>query len=264
MRENRVEFFKLEKGIEQEIMKCRRVVNLYLPTLRRGSSMISMNCRTDAIHCHKINMLLDSELLRKIPAPVYCIPGMSMIQFRMYVQGRGTAPNHGQVSLFAFVMHRGTIIRIANTHDTGNTETLDEVSAVPWEEWGPSSTRWSGPDETDTAWMSGIAGQRQVFITGDRKRRIYVRDYNINTVNAEIARLEREGQLHKVTIFTKESITSHQECFEDDIRSALSFVETESDQDFEYDGVLMDEEHIIGLTVSNCLQQFRVCSPIET
>ncbi|EJD04836.1 uncharacterized protein FOMMEDRAFT_166601 [Fomitiporia mediterranea MF3/22] len=258
MRENAIEFLRL-KG-EAGLVTCRWIGKLALPPLRRGSSLISMNCRTDAIRGQapgpstpKRDRQLTSApsgTSKRAVAPVRCDPDKTIVQFRMYIQGGGAAPNVGHVSLFAFVAHRGDLLRIAeadNKTESGSSSPT-EVVATPWDSWGPRSTRWSGNDETDTAWMAGVAGQRQIYITGDRPRRIHVRDYNSATVRKALSPAGIERRQDRVKVVTGEIVTARQGCFVNDVHSSLPFVEVVSDQTFEYDGVLMDESHVIGLT----------------
>lgn len=258
MRENAIEFLRLSKDGEE--IRCRWIAKLALPTLRRGSSLISMNCRTDAVRSQAPGPSLskpDSHPTsagtpeRNVP-PVHCADDKSIIQFRMYLQGTGGTPAVGHVSLFAFTTHRGELLRTAmrDCIQPGLTSP-NGLTAIPWELWGPNLTRWSGSDETDTAWMAGVAGQRQIYITGDRPRRIHVRDYNATTVRKEL--LKTGSQQTRIKVVSEETVTAHQGCFEANVRSSLPFVEVISENTYEYDGVLMDEHHVVGLTVSRSL-----------
>ncbi|KAL5478958.1 hypothetical protein ACEPAI_2245 [Sanghuangporus weigelae] len=254
MRENVIEFLRLNS--DEEEVRCRWIAKLALPTLRRGSSLISMNCRTDAVRSQAPGPTLPEQgshstsvgtSKHNIP-PVRCVDDKSIIQFRMYLQGTGGTPTVGHVSLFAFTAHRGELLRTAEKDRDGSGSTSpNELVAKPWDSWGPSLTRWSGSDETDTAWMAGVAGQRQIYITGDRPRRIHVRDYNAATVRKELLRAGTDSHQSRVTVISEETVAAHQGCFEDDVRSSLPFVEVVSERTYEYDGVLMDEHHVVGL-----------------
>ncbi|THH03696.1 hypothetical protein EW145_g6075 [Phellinidium pouzarii] len=251
MRDNTIEFLSLVvPHAENERTRCRWVGKLALPALRRGSSLVSISCRTDAVRDCVVGVSaaardsgssLRSRSHRR--APVRCAPEKALVQFRMYLQGS----REGHISLFTFVAHRGELLRIVNSSgfSTSTTEPTPLI-AKPWDTWGPQATRWSDANETDTAWMAGNAGQRQVFITRDRPRHIRVRNYNAAAVRKVSMSTQRKVE-RRVKAVTGESITAHQDCFLNDIRSALPFFEISSEQTFDYDGVLMDEEHIIGL-----------------
>ena len=263
MRDNTIEFLRLVNDRDETApVSCRWIGKLGLPALQRGSSLISMNCRTDAIRNRDPGMAIfqnngqsapePSGTRKHVFAPVHCDPDKAIVQFRMYLQGGGMAPNVGHVSLFAFVAHRGELLRIIEANQSGlGSASSSEVATVAWDTWGPRSTRWSGTDETDTAWMAGVAGQRQIYITGDRPRRIHVRDYNTVAVRRELLNVERQGHQGRRRVVNGEQITAHQGCFASNVRSALPFVEVESAQTSDYDGVLMDENHVIGLTVNS-------------
>ncbi|KAH8114992.1 hypothetical protein DFH11DRAFT_1508158 [Phellopilus nigrolimitatus] len=245
MRENAIELFKLKKeGTDEEVMHCRRIGKLELPTLKPGSSLVSVSCRTDAIRSGKRSSSASSASSEYIVAnqnrgaPMHCAPDEALVHFRMYLQGPDVQ-NADHVSLFTFVAHRGELLRAVRS---------DGTMAKPWRAWGPKVTRWSGCDELDTAWLAGIAGQRQVFLAGEGPRHIHVRDYNAVAVRKALADNRRGANQRQMRLVTEESVTAHEDCFSEDVRSALPFVEISSEQKFNYDAVLMDEEHIIGLT----------------
>ena len=252
LRHNDLEIMRLVGSNNANTENAIRMVNkLALPALRTGCSLVSMTCRTDSVHVSDkkwYREVADSSI-RSAPScsrrPIRvenvlrCDPNKSLVQFKMYIQNDNLNP--GQVANFSFVTHRETLLHCADL-------SLDfqggiDFQGVPWNAWGPHTTRWSSSDEIDEAWSASVAGQRQAVVVGEQPRRFRVRDYNVKLLR----RVDRESQTRVVT----ESIaTPHQMCFLEDIRSSLPYVEMESDRKYSYDGVLIDETSIIGLTVS--------------
>jgi hypothetical protein len=172
----------------------------------------------------------------------------------MYLQ-RNPAPE-GHVTYFSFVTHRHSILDHACTSTLGvSHEEAVNMNAVPWDAWGPKATRWSGADEADAGWTSSVAGQRHIILAGERPQALRVRDFNTLTMRRALlgshALMESPAETRDtVTVVGDESVTPHQGCFADDIRSSLPYVESITGESFDYDGVLIDEDHVIGLTVS--------------
>lgn len=250
MREQSIEFFELVQD------NCRCTGKLGLPQLREGCSLASISCRTDFVRdrAEKLEFVPASEadediqlpLFKFRKPPVHSLPEKALVQFRMYLQAQG---GEDSFVLFTFVAHREDLLGALNLGH-GSAESGD-ISVIPWREWGPDATRWNDANETDTAWRAAVAGQRQILISRDRPRHIRVRDYNRPAVQKMlIASRANSSNQGRCKVVIEESTTSHQGCFQSDIRSSLPYVEVSSAETFDYDGVLMDEEHIIGLTVS--------------
>lgn len=256
MRDKTIEVFELAVSKNDDgIIQCKCIGKLGLPELREGCSLASISCRTDSVrdHAGKVSTVPASgaeegsqpPLFKLRKPPVHCLPERALVQFRMYLQAQ-----HGddQVALFTFVTHREDLLGALNL---GRSPTEgDQINLIPWQVWGPSSTRWNDANETDTAWSAAVAGQRQIVISRDRPRHIRVRNYNRLAVRREHNALSagRSDQGRR-RVVVEESTTAHQGCFQNDIQSSLPYVEVSSEGTFDYDGVLMDEEHIIGLKV---------------
>ena len=241
--ENVVEFVRMNKARDSNTSPpCLSIGKLGLPDLRDRSALRSVSCRTDTIRTSATSDA-DANVTHRSRAPAYCDPDKAIIQFRMYV--RGEDADDDDVTLFAFVACRGDLLRLVHSvfKETNGSRPLR------WEQWGPHLTRWSGTEETDTAWTGGIAGQRQIFISGDRPCRIHIRDFNPATVKRAETRTLPLGT-ESVRLHKEPGIVAHQNCFKENIYSTLPYVETQSEQRFNYDGVLIDDEHAIGLIVS--------------
>lgn len=253
-----------------------KIGSLCLPDLRPGSTIFSMTCWTDDIHTaqpdsrsssssspaiHITSSLSPSSGQYMYPAgPVpfkqyqsflRCQPDKTLVQFRVYVQG-ADSPVPGHVSHFSFVAHRGDLLRIVREgHGRVTRRGDDRILGVSWEAWGPCYTRWSGVDVADAAWMASVSGQRQAIVSGDDHQKIRIRDYNENTVRKHLLHLVDNIQSHVVIAPTT---TAHQGCFAEDIRSSLPYVESVSSQEYDYDAIQIDNNHIIGVKVSDSVE----------
>ncbi len=183
----------------------------------------------------------------------HCRPDKALVQFRAYIRTGGTLPAENMI-YFSFVVHREVILHLAREGAWKNgVQDANLIHAVPWHEWGPKATRWGGEDEADAAWMANIAGQRNVVNSGHDPRPICVRDYNVFSVNRMLSsshlQADKKTIKQAIKVVVEESTTAHQDCFLDDIRSSLPYVEYTSSAHFSFDVVLICDEHIIGLTV---------------
>ena len=129
------------------------------------------------------------------------------------------------------------------------TETETRASAldvrppvvVPWMVWGPRATRWFHTDDIPTRWITTSAGQRcVVYSEGDGRQvkpSLTLFDFNVGSPS----RPARSGS---------EPSEIRGEMFVDPVSSSLPF-ETFTLRDLPvFDGVLMDEERLLGLRVS--------------
>lgn len=228
--------------------RCVCIGRLGLPPLREGCSLASISCRTESVRdaAEEISgvPVTQPPLFSFRRPPVHCLPEKALVQFRMYLQAQR---GEDQMALFTFVTHREDLLS-ALSLDRGAEENGE---MVPWNEWGPRATRWNDADETDTAWRAAVAGQRQIILSRDRPRHIRVRNYNRLAIRRmQNVSVPSNPDFERDNVVTEESVTAHQGCFQEDIRSSLPYLEVTSAGTFDYDGVLMDEEHIIGLRVS--------------
>lgn len=263
IRQNTLEFLQIARSSDETVGFCLKDVGkLRLPRLREGSSIVSMTCRTDAIQAARrspwtssgmkessLSMSRTSSDRPNSSGFVRCKSEKALVKFRMYVQGsRPPVPEH--VSHFSFVAHRGELLRIARAGLEGGSTVDPGGEAVPWHLWGPERTRWGGIDEADAAWMGSVSGQRQAIVSGNKPREIKIRDYNVNTVRKHLTGFVNDAGILSQTITTS-SITAHQGCFTEDIHSSLPYVEFVSSGRYDYDAVQLDDEHIIGVLVSD-------------
>jgi hypothetical protein len=132
---------------------------------------------------------------------------------------------------------------------------------VPWSTWGVAATRWFESDPASVRWITTTAGQRAVAMEDTVPTPIIVRDFNPYTVRAARARAVAKGQpQHRnwadplpngnwMALTVEESVLPAGSAFKEDVRSALPYVETVTCNKYHYEGVLIDEERILGLRV---------------
>jgi len=131
-----------------------------------------------------------------------------------------------------------------STEMDSHTSALDVRApvAVPWTFWGPRVTRWFHTDDIPTRWITTSAGQRCVIYSeGDgveAKPSLTVFDFN---VGSSTSRATRSGA---------EPSQIGGEMFSDPVSSSLPFVTFTLEDLPVFDGVLMDEERLLGLKVN--------------
>ncbi|KAG6846383.1 hypothetical protein H0H93_014334 [Arthromyces matolae] len=144
----------------------------------------------------------------------------------------------------------------------GGGEGEGEVKTVAWEEWGPDVTRW-----IDTGvvpwWITTSTGQRCVLSVSplngpDVEPSVIVLDFNPTSVK-KLKSLKKtmdpydsrylQVRERQPFVFEEVSRISHP-VFEKEVKSSLPNVTVAklfNDQPFEFDGILMDEERLLGL-----------------
>ncbi|KAI0294024.1 hypothetical protein B0F90DRAFT_1821617 [Multifurca ochricompacta] len=132
---------------------------------------------------------------------------------------------------------------------------------VPWSGWGVVATRWFEGDPASMRWITTTAGQRAVTMDEGGPTPIRVRDFNPYTVRAVRQCRDVEGEPgdweellpngNWQILRVEESVLPAGAMFKEDVRSALPYVETVTRERYRYEGVLIDEERILGLKTSH-------------
>jgi hypothetical protein len=169
---------------------------------------------------------------------------------------------------FTFILHRCALLaHIPAAHSAcppfcSNPEPSPATVQVPWEAWGPAATRWFEGDPASMRWITTTAGQRAVTMEDDAPTPIIVRDFNPYAVRSTRARASASGHSQQQCDWTKDlpsgnrmmlkvedSVLDAGSVFKSDVRSSLPYVETVTQAKYRYEGVLIDEERILGLKV---------------
>ena len=140
---------------------------------------------------------------------------------------------------------------------------------VPWSEWGPTVTRWFEGDNTSTCFITRAAGQRAVTLENMTPTPIIVRDFNPYAVRAARALAPTNGRLkqgnwskelpngNQMTLNVEDRVLTAGSIFKEDVRSSLPYVEIMTQSEYDYEGVVIDDERIMGLKV--CFEVVDLC-----
>jgi hypothetical protein len=132
---------------------------------------------------------------------------------------------------------------------------------VPWDAWGVPVTRWFESDPASIRWITTTAGQRAVTMEDRTPTPIIVRDFNPYAVREAAQGRSQEGDRdaremsrvlpngNRQTVKMEEDVIPAGSMFKEDVRSALPYIETVTQIRYGYEGVLIDEERILGLEV---------------
>jgi hypothetical protein len=241
---------------------------LNLPPLTRRASIIRLGCRAEP------NPTGSGPLAIPAPSnrPFRDKAEDAIILFNVLIEDIQIHPGQfhfPQIRPFSFIVHRRALLdHIPAVHLTcapfcSTPELTPETVQVPWKTWGTSATRWFEGDPASMRWITTTAGQRAVTMEDGVSTPIIVRDFNPYAVRSACARaaaagghLQRRcdwseelpnGNLR--TLKVDDSVLAAGSVFKDDVRSSLPYVEVVTLAEYCYEGVLIDEERILGLKV---------------
>jgi len=169
-----------------------------------------------------------------------------------------------------FIVHRRALL--AHIHTAHSTCTpfsslpgpMPAVVHVPWSEWGPPATRLFTGNSATTYYLTitKTAGQRAVTLGDRMPSPIIMRDFNPYAVRAARALAAESGQSeqgnwsqqlpngNRMTLNVEDSVLAAGLIFKEDVRSSLPYVEVVTQDEYHYNGVLIDDQRILGLKVS--------------
>jgi hypothetical protein len=132
----------------------------------------------------------------------------------------------------------------------GNAPEVGVPRVVPWEEWGPESTRIL---EHDSSTWGSLVGERRATVGQNRGvARITVRDYNPFRVEQALVRLggpEVEVELNppsgrKTKVVTTSAVNAAGDLFHDKVETRMPYVETFTPYPG-CEGIFMDEDNLL-------------------
>jgi hypothetical protein len=122
-------------------------------------------------------------------------------------------------------------------------------------------------NSTPMYWISTTAGQRAVMTGLFLPSPIIVRDFNTYAVRAALALAAESGQSRQenwskqlpggdriMTLTVEDSVLAAGSIFKEDVRSSLPYVEVVTQNDYWYNGVMIDDERVLGFRV--CFEPF--------
>ncbi|KAI0063793.1 hypothetical protein BV25DRAFT_1801445 [Artomyces pyxidatus] len=210
---------------------------LELPALGEYTTVIRVDCRAEPnpIGC-------SPAPTRNISRPFHDSPADAIVIFNYLIRDVRRAPLFEELYAFSFTVHRRALLTLTSIPST--------VIDYPWEHWGPPVTRWFDFHMFPEAlrWITTSAGQRCVARTPGPSSPIIVRDFNPHHIRSggEEPETLKNGNTRRV--ITQPSMIDST-VFTQPIISNLPYTETITQERYQYDGLLMDEERIIGLRV---------------
>lgn len=171
----------------------------------------------------------------------------AIVIFNMRVQPRVGMQHHLAMMqfghTFTFLIHRSALLELFRSAP---------ATAVPWSQWGPNISRWLPADGLPTRWITTTSGQRCVSIMEDAPSspsEYYVFDFNPHSVRVALM----EGVKAYMTeedrrmVCTSSTTIDPAFAFAEEVSSCLPYVVTESKERYAFDGVLLDEERVLGI-----------------
>ena len=132
---------------------------------------------------------------------------------------------------------------------------------VPWSVWGPPATRLFVGNHTPISYIETTAGQRAVTLGDGMPAPIIVRDFNPYAVRVARSLASASGQSQQgnwnkrlpngnmMFLKVEDSVLTAGSMFKEDVWSSLPYVEIVTQGGYRYDGVMMDDERILGFPV---------------
>ncbi|KIM38660.1 hypothetical protein M413DRAFT_75813 [Hebeloma cylindrosporum] len=245
------------------------ILNLCLPVLREGDELDEISCRSEP-------SLRNSGRLRKLgrhggtgPASRAFVAtaedAICLVSLRISVSidtYDGEPSDFEPMRSLTFIVHRNALRALVDEYAGNNSEEEGGVIIVPWATWGPPITRWFNLAGYSGGWITVTAGQRYVVMPQDWSLSgvgvpMYVLDFNGENVNRYYANAEGGNAL----ILSKNEKSGEVCCssckvqptgiFAEPVCGALPYVGCTSKARYTFDGVLLDEERVIGLKASN-------------
>ncbi|KAH9059215.1 hypothetical protein EDB87DRAFT_1737680, partial [Lactarius vividus] len=256
-------------GSDDDVPRLVPLCTLGLPPLVEGASIVRLACRAEPNPT-------GSSPLRVPPPPSrpFCDKAAdAIILFNLLIEVANPHPGHFQFPVtrpFTFVVHRRALIALIPPAQRAcapfRSAPATAPTQVPWSAWGTPVTRWFESDPASMRWITTTSGQRAVTMEERSPTPIIVRDFNPYAVRAALAHEATQGrsqgwdgdaqqqlpngnrQVLKVaeTVILAGTVFRP---FTEDVRSALPYIETVTQKKYRYEGVLIDEERILGLEV---------------
>jgi hypothetical protein len=232
---------------------------LHLPLLAKNKSLYDVRC------CAEPNPYTSgpAAIAAPIDRPFRDKAEDAIVVFNLWISPGGSTSES-----LTLIVHRQALlahIPAAYRASTPFCITVPEPPTpmqVPWSEWGPSTTRWFVLHTVESmCWKRTTAGQRAVALEATIPTSIIVRDFNPYAVRAARASGAESGQSqqgnwtkrlpngNRMTLNVEDSVLYAGPVFQEDVWSSLPYVEVVTEDKYPYDGVMIDEERILGLEV---------------
>jgi hypothetical protein len=263
--QNTLEIVKIE--IKSDDIPCLvPLCVLNLPPLTRRASIVRLGCRAEPNPTGPDPLAVPAPSKR----PFRDKAEDAIILFSVLIEDAQMHPgfHFPETRPFTFILHRRALFaHIPAAHRAcapfcSIPEPAPAAVQVPWEAWGAATTRWFEGDPASMRWITTTAGQRAVTMEDGVPTPIIVRDFNPYAVRSARARASASGHSqqrcdwnevlpngNRMTLKVEDSVLYAGSVFKDDVRSSLPYVEIVTRAEYRYEGVLIDEERILGLKV---------------
>ncbi|KAF8344628.1 hypothetical protein F5887DRAFT_969911 [Amanita rubescens] len=129
------------------------------------------------------------------------------------------------------------------------------VYSIPWSEWGPPISRWFDDDQTQTRWITVSAGQRWAVLDPSEedngmKSRIRIIDFNPYNIHRACVVVDHDGLAGEMVIERKGDYLGRGHAFAEDIEMGLGCTIYTAPELYDFDGLLMEEERLLGLKIN--------------
>jgi hypothetical protein len=252
------------KDIGRSAVSMTVVQSLSLPKLKSEATIHAISCRAEPNPMGSGAEREDRDLLPIHSRPFHSSASEAIILFNIYAQ-------HQTLWTFSLVIHRKSLLALLPPLQDSNYALSVEASGgqvtphpgemqdesfsgsedesgvrhlepIPWAEWGPSISRWIKAQDHTARWITSSTGQRLVLIddpTWRVEQPIIVFDFNPRH------RCPHSNTSHELLCANEDGP------FEEDVYSELPFGWTISEESYDFDAVLMDDERVIGMRVRN-------------
>jgi hypothetical protein len=242
---------------------------LHLPPLIENSSLSRIRCRANPNLTGSGRLAIQARSDR----PFHDKAEDAIVLFNMSYNRFGT-----ETDLLTLIVHRRALLSHipaayrACAPFCSTPESKPALVKVPWSVWGPPATRFFVGNGMHH--LASTAGQRAVTLRDRPPTPIIVRDFNPYAVRAARALASASGQSqqgnwskqlpngNRMSLEVEDSGVSAGSIFTDDVWSSLPYVEIVTQCEYPYDGVMMDDERILGFQVrfeSLCPSHLPVC-----
>jgi len=229
---------------------------LHLPPLIQNTALSSIWCRAEPKPTTSGPLVVPSRSDR----PFHDKAEDAIVIFNMSYD-----PSFGsQRDWLTLIVHRRALLtHISTAHRAcapfcSTPEPTPALVEVPWSVWGPPATRLFARNHTPMCYIETTAGQRAVMLEDRTPTPIILRDFNPYSVRAARALASTSGQSQqgnwnmqlpngsRMTLIVEDSVLTAGSIFQEDVWSSLPYVEIVTQDEYQYDGVMMDGERILG------------------
>lgn len=252
----RIEVARLPKpmvdGVQADL---ETVLILVLPFLHVDARYRSAYCRAS---CNPSDPELevqstecDSWRKQIIGTAYKCDPEQAVILTRFNVEGNGGFES----CVFWMIFRRSDMLdfvrgQVGKFDQVHRIPGIREDMVIPWAKWGERLTRWR-TDKEMSFWMTTSAGQRLAILRRNKKVKLWdFNPYSVKRARQETSLSSPPGK--DIKIFDLPTVVRprpNETRFFQDVISGLPYVEHEFELSQEYEGIHLDEDHLIAFNV---------------